>query len=172
MAIQEFTPEELAAEEWRPVVGWEGRYEVSNLGRVKSLRGRGNGPPMILLPSVVRGYLRVTPGPRNGKIRTVHSLVAEAFLGPRPAPRDGYRIEANHIDGVKSNCRSGNLEWLTQLENAHHAAQAGLSASGERHGSRTHPDRVPRGERHGSRTHPERFRGSGKHRYVTPPALP
>lgn len=151
MANVEFTTEELASEEWRPVVGWEGRYEVSNLGRVKSLRckGKPNGKPLILAPSVGRGgYLHMTLGITRQN-REVHTVVAEAFLGPRPLVVSGYRIEVNHIDTSKANNRSSNLEYLTQLENAQHATRMGLQRppTGARHGSRTHPERVPSGSR-------------------------
>ncbi len=154
MATIEFTTEELAAEEWRPVVGWEGRYEVSNLGRVRTLLSR---PRIRRVNPNKGGYLRLTMRAPFGT-RSVHILVAEAFIGPRPAPPPGcYRIEVNHKDGIKANCRLSNLEYLTQLENGQHASRMGLRPTGDRHGRHTHPESAPRGTRSGAYTHPERL---------------
>lgn len=161
MATIEFTTEELASEEWRPVVGWEGRYEVSNLGRVRTLLSR---PRIRRVKPNKGGYLRLTMRAPFGT-RSVHILVAEAFIGPRPAPPPGcYRIEVNHKDGIKTNCRHSNLEYLTQLENGQHATRMGLRPTGERHGRHTHPESAPRGDRNGSRTHPERVPRGVHHR--------
>ncbi len=153
----------LAGEEWRPIVGFEGRYEVSNLGRIKSLheKGKPNGRPLIIkLQTNGNGYTVA----HVGRTRTVHIMVAEAFIGPRPVrPLGSARIEVNHIDGVKSNCRADNLEYLTQVGNAQHAKAHGLlrPPSGLRHGSVTRPERTARGDRSGARLHPERVpRGS------------
>ncbi|MDW9568066.1 hypothetical protein GHK65_28670 [Sinorhizobium meliloti] len=106
------------AEEWRPVEGYPG-YEVSDLGRVRSWRSNGKGggfraSPRVLSPSKKRnGYLQVNLW-RDGvrSTFTVHSLVAEAFIGRRP---DGQ--ECRHRDGDKANNRKGNLLWGTPSEN-------------------------------------------------------
>lgn len=81
-------------EAWRPVVSYEGFYSVSNLGRVRSehrVVGRSNQPPKTVRQRILklrrrRGYMCVNLQ-KSGRQRTfnVHSLVAEAFLGPRPA---------------------------------------------------------------------------------------
>jgi len=135
MATIEFTTEELASEEWRPVVGWEGLYAVSNLGNVKSLNYRRSGRGQILRTASDRaGYLLVTlANPR--KTRLVHVLVAEAFIGAKPLATDGYRIEVNHEDGIKSNCRAFNLVWTSHLQNMQHASRNGLMAIGEQCGA-------------------------------------
>jgi hypothetical protein len=90
------------------------------------------------------GYLIVclTKGnPCVQKDFAVHKLVAVAFHGPcLPS------YEVNHKDGVKTNCRSDNLEYITGKENHEHAARTGLKASGNRHGARLHPETCPRGE--------------------------
>lgn len=149
MATIEFTTEELASEEWRPVVGWEGRYEVSNLGRLKSLRDfRERTRELILRQYTVGAYQGLTLG--AGRTRLTHHLVAEAFLGSRVAG-----VEINHIDGTKPNNRASNLEYVTQAENMAHAARLGLTALGKRNGAHTCPERIARGKRHGSQTHPE-----------------
>lgn len=108
-------------EEWRPVVGQEGRYEVSSLGRVRFVgpRLRNGVPGRVLRPSVMsNGYYGVGVGTRT--TRTVHSLVAEAFIGPRP---DG--CEVNHIDANKLNNALANLEYVTPVGNARHAHRMG-----------------------------------------------
>ncbi len=107
----------MTTEEWRPVVGHEGYYEVSNLGGVRSVdrvnaRGRWKGRP--LRPATRdSGHLCVSLC-RNSVCRTknVHSLVAEAFIGPRP---DGLQVA--HYDGNPTNNILSNLRYATQSEN-------------------------------------------------------
>jgi hypothetical protein len=70
-------------------------------------------------------------------------LVARAFLGPCP---EG--MEVNHKDTNKSNYRLDNVEYLTSQGNKQHAVLAGVWPTGDRHGSRKHPETRPRGERH------------------------
>lgn len=108
-------------EEWRPIVGTDGAYEVSNLGRVRSVTRRvyqkgtyGGWKTLkgsILKPIGKDGtYLMVNVGKRK-KVR-IHKLVAEAFV-----PRiDGKRC-VDHIDGDKSNNAASNLRWCTHKEN-------------------------------------------------------
>lgn len=115
-------------ENWRPISDWSD-YEVSDHGRVLSHKF---GKIRILKQSDDScGYPRVRLC-ANGKQKehSVHKLVAEAFLGPRP---EGH--EVNHKDGVKHHNVPSNLEWTTHAENKAHAAQMGLVARGERQGS-------------------------------------
>jgi len=110
-------------EQWRPVVGYEDSYEVSDLGRVRTLehkhitRNRWGTmertvPSRILDPKYGK-YLRVT---LHGKRKFVHVLVAEAFL-PNP-----YCLEeVNHIDEDKHNNTLSNLEWIDRAGNAIHS---------------------------------------------------
>ena len=113
------------AEEWRPITGWEGRYEVSSEGRIHSLRNR-----LILRGwSAGAGYLQVTlarPGIRSK--RYVHDLVIRTFLGNPPDPS----WEVNHRNGDKRDNRLANLEWLTHQRNLQHAARTGLHNIGRR----------------------------------------
>lgn len=113
--------------EWRSIAGQEGRYAVSNAGEVMSMNFKGSGLPGILKPGNCRGYHTVEIGP--DKRYTVHRLVAQAFLGPRPA---GMQI--NHKNGIKSDNRLENLEYCTQSANMKHAFATGLQSNrGERH---------------------------------------
>jgi hypothetical protein len=123
-------------EEWRNVVGYEGWYSVSNLGRLRSDRyGRNTYPGKVLSPSKTeKGYLRTIlyRGKHSKKCKFIHRLIAEAFLGQRPKGQ-----EVNHIDANKSNNRLGNLEYVTKVENQQHAIALGLvdygTFSGEKH---------------------------------------
>lgn len=135
-------------ERWRPVVGFEGLYEVSELGGVRSLArivhysGRftrrhaartlraGIGERRHLLVALQRDKFR--------KTGWIHRLVLEAFVGPCP---EG--MQCRHLDGDPANNRLSNLKWGTPKEN---------QADRERHG------RTCRGDRHWSRLEPDRFR--------------
>jgi len=123
-------------EAWKPVPGYEGSYEVSNLGRIKSLsRLVPQGKQLrqtkecILVQDTSFGYKRINLSVR-GKSRKVmvHVIVLHAFTGSRP---HGYTV--NHIDGNKSNNVLSNLEWLTLSENHSHACAIGVRRAGERH---------------------------------------
>lgn len=107
-------------EKWLDVVGFEGKYMVSNTGRVRSLTRivpHKNGRPAtrregkILSQGIAsHGYPTVS---LCRETRTVHSLVLKAFTGPRPSSRH----EARHIDGDRENTSLDNLVWGTFEEN-------------------------------------------------------
>jgi hypothetical protein len=115
-------------EEWRPF--FDGAYEVSNLGNVRRASpGRCTWAGRPLKHTMMNtGYPCVRPV-KDGKnvLRTVHSLVAEAFLGPANGR------EVNHKDGNKANPRLDNLEYVTHAGNMAHAGKVGLIVRGERH---------------------------------------
>lgn len=105
------------SEIWKPVVGYEGLYEVSNTGKVRSLNYLGKGIVKVLRPSNTNGYLQVWLS-KNGKrkICYVHRLVAETFLdNPNSLP------VVNHRNEKKSDNRVENLEWCTQKYNVHYS---------------------------------------------------
>lgn len=119
---------ESVHEEWRPVVGFEGKYEVSNLGRVKVLArtiahwcGRRIPKPerIITLTKHTGGYRFVALN--GGKKHYVHRLVMEAFVGP-----DTIGQDVNHINGDKTDNRLANLEYCNRLHNVRHAIANGL----------------------------------------------
>ena len=102
---------------WQPVEGYEGLYEVSDQGRVRS-KAKGR----ILRPSSSGpGYSAVVLS-KHGKVKTryIHHLVAFAFIGKRP---DGMDI--NHKDCDKENNAVSNLEYISHGENQRHAARMG-----------------------------------------------
>lgn len=115
---------ETKNEEWRDVRGFEGSYQVSNMGRVRSLdRYDGLGrliKGMMLNPSINkgRGYLRVSfsDGHRNFKHYEVHRLVALHFV---PGYQEGLVV--NHKNEIKTDNRADNLEWCTYQYNINYS---------------------------------------------------
>lgn len=118
-------------EVWKPIPGWEGYYQASSFGRIRSIdrvvwskaKYLVNYKGRILSPKISSdGYAQVLLS-RDCKCSThsVHRLVAMTFL-PNP---DGKET-VNHIDGHKLNNNFGNLEWATRLEQVTHAYQMGM----------------------------------------------
>jgi hypothetical protein len=112
---------------WLPVKNWEGLYEISSYGRVKSLpKGDGNGNRERILkqgnePSNTTIYKSVRFS-KDGKVTKyiVHRLVAEHFI-----PNSENKPQINHIDNNGSNNNIENLEWVTGSENMIHAQKQG-----------------------------------------------
>lgn len=102
---------------WRPVVGYEGLYMVSNLGRVKSINYRRTGQEGILQPyDEGHGYRMVDLYKDNIRQKyRVHRLVAMAFI-PNPL----NKREVDHINFVRDDNRVSNLRWATSKENQHY----------------------------------------------------
>lgn len=108
-------------EEWLSVPGFEGLYEVSNTGKVKSLKKNGH-KELILKQYFDRyGYLKVYLY-KNKKPHylTVHRLVALAFI---PNPENKNTVD--HIDCNRANNRVDNLRWATMIENLNHSHRMG-----------------------------------------------
>ena len=107
---------------WKEVVGYDGRYQVSNYGKVRSLNFKRNECVDLLSPIKNNGYFRMTLY-KNGAIERylLHRLVANAFI-PNPLNKPCV----NHIDGNGQNNRVENLEWVSYGENNKHAYDTGL----------------------------------------------
>lgn len=112
-------------EKWRPVVGYEGLYEVSNLGRVRRVK--------IIEPTRKKhGYMQVSLVDRNGvrKSLRLHRIVAEAFI-----PNPEGKPQVNHRDENPENNRAVNLEWATAEENTNYGSRTARAAA--KNGSKT-----------------------------------
>ena len=113
----------MEQEQWKPIQEFNGEYEVSNLGRVRSMK-QYYGVIARIMPATIqkRGYKAVMFH-INGKARCVkvHRLVAEAFI-----PNPNHLPQINHKDGDKLNNQATNLEWCTGSQNMRHAWQTGL----------------------------------------------
>jgi hypothetical protein len=118
-----------SVEVWKPVVGYEELYEVSDQGRVRSRAGkRWNGQAFhdhkgrVLKPQCSGRYQHVALS-REGKVQCVkiHSLVADAFLPPCPGQRGKCRgcFHVDHINNQPLDNRASNLQWLTHYENTY-----------------------------------------------------
>jgi HNH endonuclease/NUMOD4 motif len=117
----------MNTEIWKPILGFEIRYEVSSFGRVKSLGhtthdtlGRTRFRNDVILVPIERsgGYVAVHLGnnTHSRKIYSIHRLVAQTFI-----PNPNNKNQVNHLDGDKKNNRIENLEWSTCQENHVHS---------------------------------------------------
>jgi hypothetical protein len=114
---------------WKNIEGYDGWYQVSNMGRVRSWKHKGvlkqkMKNPRILSPGrLSSGYRQVGITDIDGKRKSkyISRLVASAFIS-----NIDNKPQVNHIDGNKDNNRASNLEWVTDKENKHHANNTGL----------------------------------------------
>lgn len=145
MASSEFTTDELQSEKWQSVIDFD-NYVVSDLGRVRRVRSQSGKPQNKLMTSTIRkGYATVKLCQnRQPKRVLIHRAVALAFIGSPTAERP----DINHKDANKLNNRPSNLEYCSKAENIAHAVSLGLMPSGDRNGTRTHPERQLRGKDH------------------------
>lgn len=121
MAEIYITPDEQIAEEWIPIPSTGGVYCASNMGRVRK------GQRVLTCFYDSKGYRWVALFLGSGRTaRAIHRLVSEAFHGPCP---EGLQV--NHKDGVKTNNRLSNLEYVTPSRNREHALEHGLAPTGD-----------------------------------------
>lgn len=118
----------MKLEVWGPVEGWS-KYEVSNMGRIRSFNGNSKEPKLRTLIKTQQGYLKVIfyDGKNRNKTFIVSRLVASAFL---QKPEDCDQVA--HLDGDRTNNTVGNLMWCTAKENSSHKKVHGTAPIGER----------------------------------------
>lgn len=128
------TIESTEVEVWKPVVGYEEWYQVSNRGNVRRHpeKRRPNSPDVLAPGKQISGHLNCNLCV-NGKSRVqrIHRMVAEAFLGP--PPRDGMHVL--HGDGNPENNAIENLRWGTPQENSDDRSRHGRVPFGSKHKS-------------------------------------
>ena len=125
----------MEEEIWLPIKGYEGIYEVSNMGQVRSLeRYEWNSVKKmeyqrirkgrILIASLdSEGYKKLTLAKNDINVsRVIHKLVAKEFV-----PNPENKPQVNHKNGIKSDNRAENLEWVTHTEQMRHAFSTGLA---------------------------------------------
>ena len=125
-------------EEWLPVVGWEGFYEVSNFGQVRSMSRKvthKNGFVQTIYEKILKGTISFygyrcvdlcRPGKRENS--KVHRLVLSAFAAPQSA-----KIDTRHLDGDRLNNKISNLKYGTRQDNINDTKKHGRIPNGERH---------------------------------------
>lgn len=124
----------IEEEVWKDIKGFEGRYQISSFGRVRSVdriiknslgySSSVKGQPIKLLITG-QGYLYVRLPTKDGKrSKFIHRLVAETFI----VNHKDYPV-VNHINGVKTDNRLPNLEWVTHSQNAQHALKNNLTTT-------------------------------------------
>lgn len=119
---------------WKNIPNYEGYYQASNLGRIKSLRRykQNHSKLQIVEEKIINQYINKHNGYvysmlyKDGTEKNcrVHKLIAQTFI---PNPENKKTI--NHIDGNKANNRVDNLEWATNRENIIHAIENGLAST-------------------------------------------
>lgn len=152
-------------ERWAPITGCAGLYEVSDMGRIRSLVARNAKHREYLKPTLRRdGYLQVglvaVSGCRvHGQV-LVHRIVLEAFCGP------AHGLQCAHLNGIKQDNRLANLRWVTCAENASHKVAHGTDGRGERNAMAVltedivralRSEYVPRSRTHGCRPLAEKY---------------
>lgn len=118
----------MNTENWLPIMGFEELYEVSDLGRVRSLPRRTTSGK-VLSPGILRyGYHGYSLFKNNKRTnRTAHTLVLETFAGPRPTG-----MQVAHVNGVSSDNRLCNLTWKTAKDNQQDRFKHGTHLCGSR----------------------------------------
>jgi len=103
---------------WKDIPEYEGLYQVSNIGRVKSIRKNRKIKEIILSLKISVGYYYVSLYKNNkSKDRSVHQLVSICFLNHKP---NKYKLVINHKNFIKTDNRVENLEIVSNRENSNH----------------------------------------------------
>lgn len=115
----------LDGEIFKPIIGYENIYKISNYGRVVSLTKENCYQEKLKSFELCKGYPRVSLW-NNGKGKHffIHRLVAEAFI-----PNPDNKPHINHINGIKTDYSINNLEWCTPKENIEHSIRTGLAGT-------------------------------------------
>lgn len=124
--IYNLTSEDLAAEEWKPVEGYQDYYAISNMGRIKGLSRTINvcntstyiRPEIIMRPNLTKANYYIIEFTANGRSSTfyIHRLVAQHFI-----PNPENKPQVNHKFGITTDNRWHQIEWSTESENNKHA---------------------------------------------------
>lgn len=161
-------------EEWRDIPGYEGLYQVSNLGRVKGLpRKVNNHTGFIQLKErilnghkITKGYIQVQLSSRpNRVLKLIHVLVAQVFI-----PNPNNYPQVNHINGDKADNRIENLEWCNNSMNQIHAYKHGLNRRRDNAGRPKRPlilTNIKTGEKHHFQSRKEAAMFLGGEKYET-----
>lgn len=141
---------------WKSIPGFEGYYDVSNLGRVRSctrlVRHAYGGSAvknsrLITKSKTWSGYETINLSREGRATRmSVHRVVCEVFHGTPPSPKH----HACHCNGIRDDNRAANLRWATPRENESDKIRHGTLPMGKRNGKYTKPEATPVGESHGN----------------------
>lgn len=118
--------QDIIIENWKPVIGYEFLYEVSDLGKIRTVPKKGFNKQIIrkTRKDIRTGYLVIQLRKNNvSKTIRIHSIVIETFLGIKTT----RKLVCNHINGIKTDNRLINLETISQKENVRHAIKLGLT---------------------------------------------
>ena len=108
-------------EQWKDIKDFEGLYQISNWGKVKSfIKYKGTNERILKPRKVANGYLQISLS-KDEKVfqKLVHRLVAEAFI----PNEDLFKTQINHINEVKTDNKSENLEWVSPKENSNYGTR-------------------------------------------------
>lgn len=133
-------------EQWRPIQGFEGSYEVSDMGRVRSLSRRARTafgtrlvPGRFMRPTIKKhGYAEIALSRGcEYAYKLVHRLVLETFVGEQPTDHEG-----GHFNGIRTDNRLDNLRWVTRMENMQDQYRHGTRITGEKVGTSILTDEI------------------------------